>query len=150
MDYFETINSSKEAELFYADWYSKQPDEKKAKMLADMYEFGQTSVKYNAKKENPFITDKSALMLFMEANLKNEFSPEIFAFIEKTMAEKSEKEWHERFKAMKKELGWSYKQMATFVSAKSGNAIKASVNRKLPAFAKLAVCVFEQMKKSED
>jgi hypothetical protein len=147
MDYFNTINSSKEAELFYAEWYRKLPDERKAKMLCDMYSFGQQSVKYNAKKENPFITDKDALMLFVEANLKDEFSPEIFAFIKKTMAEKSEKEWQERFKTMKNELGWTYQQMATFVGAKSGDAIKASINRKLPAFAKLAVCVFEEMKK---
>jgi hypothetical protein len=62
------------------------------------------------------------------------------------MAEKSEKEWQERFKTMKNELGWTYEQMATFVGAKSGDSIKASINRKLPAFAKLAVCVFEEMK----
>jgi DNA-binding XRE family transcriptional regulator len=62
------------------------------------------------------------------------------------MAEKSEKEWQERFKTMKNELGWTYEQMATFVGAKSDDSIKASINRKLPTFAKLAVCVFEEMK----
>ena len=50
---------------------------------------------------------------------------------------------------MKKELGWTYEQMARFMGASSGNSLKASVSRKLPAFAKLAVCVFEQMKKGE-
>ncbi len=43
-------------------------------------------------------------------------------------------------------LGWSYKNMAMYMEAKNGSSVKASVNRQLPAFAKLAVCVFEQMK----
>jgi hypothetical protein len=35
--------------------------------------------------------------------------------------------------------------MARFMGAENGASVKASVNRKLPAFAKLAVCIFEQM-----
>jgi len=47
---------------------------------------------------------------------------------------------------MKKELGWSYEDMAVYMEAKNG----ASVNRQLPAFAKLVVCVFEQMQKNQE
>ena len=35
------------------------------------------------------------------------------------------------------------------MGASSGASLKASVSRKLPAFAKLAVCVFEQMSKAQ-
>ncbi|NJN78321.1 MAG: hypothetical protein HC803_08345 [Saprospiraceae bacterium] len=106
-------------------------------------------VTYDVKKENPFSNHADVMMQFIELTQKDAYSPEIFAFIQKTMAEKSEKEWQERFKAMKNELGWTYEHIATFVGAKNSDSIKASVNRKLPNFAKLAVCVFEQMKRSK-
>jgi len=35
--------------------------------------------------------------------------------------------------------------MARFMGASGGDSVKASVNRQLPAFAKLAVCVLEAM-----
>jgi hypothetical protein len=35
------------------------------------------------------------------------------------------------------------------MGAENGATVKASINRKLPAFAKFAVCVFEQMKKDK-
>lgn len=63
--------------------------------------------------------------------------------------ERAEEEWKQRFRAMKKELGWTYEEMARFMGASSGDSLKASVSRKVPGFAKLAVCVFEQMKKGE-
>ena len=80
---------------------------------------------------------------------KEKYSPKVFAFIQQKMKERSEKEWQDRFKTMKKTLGWSYDQMATYSGASNGASVKASVNRKLPAFAKLAVCVFEQMQKNQ-
>lgn len=64
------------------------------------------------------------------------------------MAERSEQEWKQRFKAMKKQPGWTYDDMARFIGASNGASVKASVNRQLPAFAKLAVCVFEQLRKN--
>jgi hypothetical protein len=146
MDYFEMINSSKESELAYARWYSQLPDERKAKMLCDLFQFGIETVKYNAKKENPFLTESELLLRYMELNLKEEYPPETFAFIRKKMLERAEEEWKQRFRAMKKELGWTYDQLAKFMGAGSGDSVKASVSRKVPAFAKLAVCVFEALK----
>ncbi|MCB0579615.1 MAG: hypothetical protein KDD10_09950 [Phaeodactylibacter sp.] len=146
MDYFDTINSSKESELAYANWYSRLPDERKAKMLCDLFQFGIETIKYNAKKENPFLTESELLLLYMEFNLKDAYPPETFAFIRKKMLERAEEEWKQRFRAMKKELSWTYEEMARFMGASSGDSLKASVSRKLPGFAKLAVCVFEKMK----
>ncbi|MCO6478555.1 MAG: hypothetical protein J5I94_18125, partial [Phaeodactylibacter sp.] len=86
---------------------------------------------------------------YMEYNLKDAYPPETFAFIRRKMMERAEAEWKQRFRAMKKELGWTYDEMARFIGASSGDSLKSSGSRKLPAFAKLAVCVFEQMKKGE-
>ena len=81
MDYFDTINSTKEAELAYANWYSQLPDARKAKMLCDLFQFGIDTVRYNARKENPFISEAETLMKYIELNLKKDFSPDVYAFI---------------------------------------------------------------------
>ena len=145
MDYFESINSSKEAEIAYANWYYKLPDERKAKLFGDLFQFGLDMVRYNAKKENPFITEAGQMEKYVQYNLKDEFPPESFELIKNVLADRSEKEWKQRFRAMKKQLGWTYDDMARYIGSESGNSLKASVSRKLPAFAKLAVCVFEAL-----
>lgn len=146
MDYSKNVKASEAADLAYAKWYGQLPNEKKATFFKNAHKMVVDKVQFDVKRENPFANKTDIMMRFIELTQKDEYSPETFAFIQKTMAEKSEKEWQERFKTMKKTLGWTYEEMATFVGAKSGDSIKASVNRKLPAFAKLAVCVFEQMK----
>ncbi len=150
MDYFETINSSKEFEIAHANWYFHLPPERKAKMMSDMFQFGLDMVRYNARKDNPFITEADQMMKYVQHNLKDEFPPDSYQLIENVLSARSEAEWQDRFKAMKKALGWSYDDMARFIGAASGDSIKTSVNRQLPAFAKLAVCVFEQMKKDAE
>jgi hypothetical protein len=149
MDYFETINSTKEAEMVYANWYAQLPDARKAQMLCNFYDLGINTVRYNARKENPFITEAEATMKYIEANLKNRITSETYAFVVAKMAERAEQEWQERFKKMKKELNWTYADIARFMEASGEDAVKSSISRKLPAFAKFAVCVFEQSKKTE-
>ena len=60
MDYSDTSMIVGESELEYARWYSKLPSERKAKMLCEMFQFGVESVQYNARKNNPYITDAEA------------------------------------------------------------------------------------------
>lgn len=149
MDYSnieENIKASHESDLIYAKWYATQPNERKSKMILSGYNFAANHIRQQVKKENPFATTADETMRFIELNHKAALSEETFAFIVKNMTIRSEKEWKERFKALKKELGWSYDDMARFMGAESGSSVKTSVNRKLPAFAKLAVCIFEQMK----
>jgi hypothetical protein len=149
MDYSnieENIQASHASDLLYAKWYAAQPNERKSNMILSGYNLAANNIKQQVKKENPFSTDADVTLRFIEISHKADVSPETFAFILKTMNDRSEKEWQERFKALKKELGWSYDDMARFMGAENGASVKASVNRKLPAFAKLAVCIFEQMK----
>lgn len=61
------------------------------------------------------------------------------------MEEKAEREWKKRFKAMKDDLDWSYTDMANIMDSDSADAVKSSVSRKLPGFAKLAIGVYESM-----
>jgi hypothetical protein len=115
-------------------------------MLCDLFQFGVDSIRYNAKKQNPYLTDSETMLFYFEKNLKSSFSPEVFEFIQSEMMKRAEIEWENRFKSMKIQLGWTYDDIAQFIHAESGNSVKSSVNRKLPAMAKLAVCVFEAMK----
>lgn len=100
MDFFETLNASKEAELAYARWYAAQPDARKAQMLCDLFQFGLDTVRYNARKENPLITEAEAMLRYMELNLKDQFPEETWDFIRRTMEKRAEEEWKQRFKAM--------------------------------------------------
>ncbi len=151
MDYSEqmaeTYRLSRESDFAYAKWYAKQPDALKAGFLAEGFQFAFEKVAYDEKKVNPFVSEAMVTSRFIEIAHKQDYTPQVFAFILEQMAERSEREWKQRFKAMKKQLGWSYDDMARFIGASNGASVKASVNRQLPAFAKLAVCVFEQMNK---
>lgn len=153
MDYSENIREnikiSWESDLAYAKWYQKQSDERKAGMIDSGYKFVAENIRYQELEKNPFANEASITLKFIEYTQKEDYPEEVFAFIMKKMQERSEKEWQARFKAMKKTLGWTYENMATYMEAKNGASVKASVNRQLPAFAKLAVCIFEQMQKNE-
>jgi hypothetical protein len=152
MDYSnieENIKESKASDLLYAKWYAAQPNERKSSMILSGYNFAANNIKQQVKKENPFATNADVILRFIEISHKADCSEETFAFVVKNMKERSEDEWQDRFKTLKKELGWSYDDMARFMGAENGATVKASINRKLPAFAKFAVCVFEQMKKDK-
>jgi len=60
------------------------------------------------------------------------------------MEARAEMEWKARFKSMKNAFGWSHDDIAQFIGAENGNSVKSSLARKIPAFAKLAICVFEK------
>ena len=153
MDFSENaaanIQASQESDNAYARWYASQPDEKNAAMIVSGWQLVTGHVEDQVRTRNPFATEADVRMRFIEHTQKEDYPADVFAFICQKMAERSEAEWAQRFKNMKKKLGWTYDDMAHFMGAKSGAAVKASVNRKLPAFAKLAVCVFEECSKNK-
>lgn len=144
------VKESEKADLAYMEWYANLPEEKKAQMHLNSQHFVADKIRHDVKLENPFANKSDVAMRFIELTQREEYPVDIFAFIQEKMAKRSEEEWQERFKAMKKKLGWSYDQMAKFMGAGSGNAVKASINRQLPAFAKLSVCIFETMEKGAE
>lgn len=145
MDYSKNIEESEKSDLQYAKWYESLSDEKKAQFFKSGYDFVTNKIRYDLKTENPFAGESDVIMRFIELTQKEDYSAETYEDIKNKMAERSELEWKKRFKKMKKSLGWSYDQMAVYMGAGSGASVKASVNRQLPAFAKLAVCLFEKM-----
>ena len=149
MDYSENIKASKDSDLAYAKWYEKQSDERKEGMIISGYNLVANNIKNETIGENPFANDADVLKRFVEITQKEDYPPLLFSHIMQVYAERSEKEWKQRFRKMKKHFGWTYDDMARFIGAESGNSLKASVSRKLPAFAKLAVCVFEAGKKGD-
>lgn len=148
MDYSELVKASKASDFAYAQWYSGLPDERKAQIFQSGFNFVAEKVRYDTKKESPFATKAEIILRFIELTQKDTLPPDTFNFIRQKMLERAEEEWKQRFRAMKKELGWTYDELARFMGAGSGDSVKSSVSRKLPAFAKLAVCVFEEMKKA--
>lgn len=152
MDYSnlsENIEASKAADLAYAKWYRKQSDQRKAGMIMSAYNFVADRIRSQVLKLNPFANKADITWRFIEVTQKDKYPPDVFAFMEEQMQKRSEKEWQERFRVMKKELKWSYADIAQFIGAENEASIRASVNRKVPAFGKLAVCVFEEMQKNQ-
>jgi len=47
---------------------------------------------------------------------------------------------------MNDDLDWSYADIASIMNSDSPDAIKSSVSRKIPGFAKLAIGVYEKMR----
>lgn len=141
----ETVEASEQAEFAYANWYGRLPDEQKAAFFQSGFDFVAEKIRHDVKTQNPFATEAEVRLRFVELTQQEAYPARIFDFIREKFQEYSEKEWQQRFKAMKQTLGWSYEDMANFMNAGSGDSVKASINRKLPAFAKLAVCIFEQL-----
>ncbi|MBL7774976.1 MAG: hypothetical protein JNK89_03190 [Saprospiraceae bacterium] len=141
----ENFEAAQQADFAYAKWYAQLTDLQKAEFFKSGFDLVAEKIKRDVQQENPFATSADALMRFVELTQKDAYTPEVFDFVMNRLAEQSEKEWQERFKKMKSVLGWTYEDMAAFMNAGSGASVKASINRKLPAFAKLAVCVFEQL-----
>jgi hypothetical protein len=145
MDYSKAIQASDAADLAYAQWYAQLPDERKAAFFRDGFQFVADKIRYDVLQENPFATEAEIVLRFIELTQPSDYLPEVFAHMRQHMQDCIEAEWKQRFRHMKRTLGWSYDQMAAFIGAANGASLKASVSRQLPAFAKLAVCVFEQM-----
>lgn len=143
----ENIAANEANELAYAKWYSKLPDEKKAAIFKSGFDLVANQVRRDARKENPFCTKSDEILRFVELVHRPKLKEETYEFVKERLIEKSEIEWQERFKAMKKKMNWSYEDIASFIGASGAASVKSSINRKLPAFAKLAVCIFEQIEK---
>ena len=146
----ENIKASQAADLAYSKWYAQQSDQRKASMIVSAFNFVAHRVRTQVLKLNPFARKADITWQFIALTQKEDYPPETFEFMRSEMQKRSEKEWQARFRAMKKELDWSYADIARFIGAENENAVRASINRKVPAFGKLAVCVFEEMQQSKD
>jgi len=138
----ENLLAKQEADRQYTKWYSQLSDEKKFEMVYGGYDFVAKKIRHDVLRENPHATESDISMRFIELT-QSDYPESTMNFIREKMRERSEADWQKRFKAMKKALGWSYEDMARYMGASGGDSVKASVNRQLPAFAKLAVCMFE-------
>lgn len=146
----KNIAASKAADLAYSKWYSKQSDQHKAGMIRSAFNFVAQRIRTQVLKLNPFATQADITWKFIEVTQKEDYSPEVFAFMQAKMQQRSEKEWQQRFRMMKKKMNWSYADIAHYIGAESEGAVRASINRKVPAFGKLAVCVFEEMERKKE
>ena len=148
MDYSNleaNYEASLRSDFEYAKWYEKLPDERKARMIKSGWDFTTGMIRQEVLKENPYASEEEIKLRFIEIMQKDKYPPDKFAFIKKTMKKRIEVDWKRRFKKMKKEMNWTYADIAKFIGAEGEASIRASVNRKLPAFAKLAVCIYEKI-----
>ena len=122
-------------------------DERKAQFFQSAYNFVANKVRYDVRQENPFAAEAEIRLRFIELTQADDYPPETMDFIRAEMQKRIEAEWKARFRKMRESLGWNFEEMAAFLDASSGASLKASISRGLPAWAKLAVCVFEEMER---
>ena len=139
--------ASRQSDLDYARWYNQLPKERKAELFLSAHRMVVDKIRKDVLDANPFATEAEIRLAFIRLTQKEDYPPDVFQFIEESMREEIEAEWRARFKRMKNALGWSYDEMARYIGAGSGNALKSSISRKVPTLAKLAVCLFEKQEK---
>ena len=150
MDYSKLVEASQASDLNYAKWYASLPIEDKNRLFLSGFNFVADKIAFDIKAVSYHPGKYELIWKFIEVTQKGEYPEETFAFIREQMQKRIEQEWKQRFSMMKNALGWTYEQMAQYMGASSGASLKASISRKVPAFAKLAICVYEQMSTATD
>ena len=93
MDYSKLIEDSQASDLAYAKWYSALPDERKAKMFLDGYNFVAEKVRYDVLQENPAATEAEIRLRFIELNHREDYDAKTWEFVRSTIEKKIEEKW---------------------------------------------------------
>lgn len=139
------INVSKEAAQQQIAIISKFSSEKRIKIATDFANLGINRTRAWIRENHPNISELELNLEFVRLMYyeSGEMSEAEWTFFESTMATKIKKDWADRFRKMMKENQWTYDDVAKLGNFKSGKVIEATISRGLPAFAKLAVKIYE-------
>ncbi|GJM35178.1 MAG: hypothetical protein DHS20C18_41790 [Saprospiraceae bacterium] len=142
------VNVSKEAAARQVAIINKFPSGKRLKIATDFANMGINRTREWIKETNPNMSELELNLEFVRLMYRKDGSMDdkTWEFFKSKMEEKIKKNWGERFRNMMKENSWTYDDIAKMGNFKSGKVIEATISRGLPAFAKLAVKVYELSK----
>ena len=153
MDFWnKTINVSREAALQQISIISTFSSEKRFKIALDFANLG-------VSRTRDWIMENHPNYSHLEVNLEfvrlmyyttGQMPEEEWTFFKDKMEEKIRHEWAARFRRMMKANDWGYEDIAKMGGFKNAAVIKSTISRGLPAFAKLAVSIYERMEKGTD
>lgn len=148
MEYWSNqTNVSKEAAQQQIAIINTFSSEKRFKIALDFANFGIERTREWIKQNHPEYSELEVTLEFVRLihYQTGQMTEEHWAFYEKEMQKKIKKDWTERFRAMMKENNWNYGDIANMGNFKNAEVVEATISRGLPAFAKLAVSIYEKM-----
>jgi hypothetical protein len=142
------VGVSKEAAAMQVAIINQFSSEKRLKIALDFANLGISRTREWIKEQNPSFSEMEVTLEFVRLMYhKTEEMPENqWQFYKKTMEERIKKDWSKRFRQMMQEKNWTYDDVAKLGNFKSGKVIEATISRGLPAFARLAVVIYENEK----
>lgn len=125
--------------------------EKRMKIALEFSSLGITRTREWIKERNPAFSELEISLEFVKLIYyePGQMKEDVWQFYKNRMEHKIKKDWSKRFRKMMKDNNWNYDQIARMGGFKSGQVVKSTVSRGLPSFAKLAVVIYETMKKVE-
>ena len=123
-------------------------DEKRMGIALDFAGLGVARTREWIKERHPGYSDLEVSLEWVRLMYyeHGEMPEDKWLFFETEMKKKIRKDWSDRFRAMMRENGWAYDDLAEMGDFKSGKVIEATVSRGLPSFAKLLVNIYETQK----
>lgn len=142
------VNVSKEAAQQQVEIIRRMPSKKRLRIATDFANLGVNQTRKWIKDQNPNFSEleinlEFVKLLYYKTDLMEE---SVWQFFKSRMQKKINKDWAKRFRLMMEENNWSYDDVAKLGNFKNGKVIEATISRGLPAFARLAVRIFEMNK----
>lgn len=150
MDFWgEKIDVNEEAASRQVAIITSFPSEKRLAIALDFANLGVDQTMAWIRSNHPEFSELEVRLEFVRllSYKRGKISEEHWQHFKSVMEDRIRKDWSERFRNMMAAKNWSYDDVAKFGRFKNGKVIEATVSRGLPAFARLAVVVFEMQER---
>ena len=150
MDFWgKKIDVSKEAASQQIAIINSFPSDKRLSIALNFADMGVDQTFAWIRSNHPEFSELEIRLEFVRllSYERGKITEEHWKHFKSVMEDRIRKDWSERFRAMMAAKDWTYKDVAKFGRFKNGKVIEATVSRGLPAFAKLAVVLFEESEK---
>ncbi len=153
MDFWgKKVNVTEEAARRHVAIYKNLPPEKRAEITIQFADFALHQTRDWIKRNHPEFSELEVTLEYVRLiHFESGAIPEKqWKYFQSVMADKIRKDWAARFRKMMAAKNWTYDDVARWGRFKSGKVVEATISRGLPAFAKLAVVMFEGSDKDRE
>ncbi len=147
MDYWgKKINVSEKAARRQVAIINSFSSEKRFKIALDFANMGVNQTFAWIRSKHPEYSELEVRLEFVRLMYweAGKMTPAHWEHFKKVMEKRIRKDWAMRFRKMMEAKGWTYEDVARYGRFKNGKVVEATISRGLPAFARLAVVLFEQ------
>jgi len=146
MDFWETkINVSKMAAQQQVAIINTFPAKKRFRIALNFADMGIIQTRNWIQEQHPAFSHLEVQLEFVRLMYyqQNKMGELEWQHYKKVMHKKIQKDWATRFRRMMAANNWTYAHVAKLGGFKNAKVVEATISRGLPAFAKVAVALFE-------